>query len=264
MYQRVIILGVDGAGNFVAQADTPHMDALFTNGAVTYDGVTSIPTISAECWGSMLLGVGPKAHGLTNDIVSTQPYDINSPYPSLFRVARKAMPQAKMASFCNWEPINTGIIEENLGVDKFTADSDAAICTQVLNYLDRHDPALVFVQFDEVDGAGHRYGYGKSEHLAKLTEIDALIGKIVAKYRAKDWAKDTLFIVSADHGGNDQKGHGGNSPAEVLIFTGFAGHNVQPGFIKNMNVMDIAAVAATALGCELPKTWSAKVPLGIF
>jgi len=264
MYKRVIILGIDGAGNFVAQAETPNIDKLFTDGAVTYNGVTSIPTISAECWGSMLLGVGPQAHELTNEIVSDQPYDVNSPYPSIFRVVREAMPQAKLASFCNWDPINTGVIEENLGVAKFTADNDAAICEQILAFLDAYDPTLVFVQFDEVDGAGHRYGYGKPEFLEKLTEIDRLIGKIVAKYREKGWAKDTLFIASADHGGNGQNDHGGDSPEEVLIFIGCAGYNVKKNVIKGMNVMDIAAVAATALGCKIPQTWLAKVPAELF
>ena len=33
-YSRVILLGVDGAGIFFAQADTPNMDKLFENGAV--------------------------------------------------------------------------------------------------------------------------------------------------------------------------------------------------------------------------------------
>ncbi|MCL2531821.1 MAG: alkaline phosphatase family protein [Oscillospiraceae bacterium] len=263
MYKRVIILGVDGAGNFVAQAETPHIDALFASGAVTYEGMTSIPTISAECWGSMLLGAGPQTHSLTNDIVSTRPYDISSLHPSIFRVVRAAMPQAKLASFCNWDPINTGIIEENLGIDKFTASSDAAICEQVLQYLDAHDPALVFVQFDEVDGAGHRHGYGTPQFLAKLTEIDALIGRIVAKYRDKGRADDTLFIVSADHGGN-QNNHGGDSLQEVLIFMGFAGHSVQQGMLSDVNVMDIAAIAATALGCELPAAWEATMPQTLF
>jgi len=264
MYKRVAILGVDGAGNFFSRAETPCMDKLFENGAVTYDAVTSIPSISAECWGSMLLGVGPKTHGLTNAVASSGPYYINSPYPSIFRIARAAMPDAKLASFCNWNPINSGIIEENLGVAKFTGSNDAEICDHILAYLDEHDPALVFVQFDEVDGAGHKFGYGKPMFLQKITEIDALIGKVVDKYREKGLAEGTLFIVSADHGGNRRHGHGGRSKGEKLIFVGCAGKGVKKSVMKNMKVKDIAAVAATALGLEIPKTWTGKVPEGVF
>jgi len=263
MYKRVAILGVDGMGNFNAKAATPCMDELFAGGAVTYTALTSIPTISAECWGSMLLGVGPETHGLTNEIVSRQPYDVNSPYPSIFRLARAAMPEAQLAAFSHWNPINKGIIEENLGVHKGTGN-DAEVCRQALDYLDTHDPALLFMQFDEVDGAGHKFGYGAKMYYEKITEIDALIGQVIAKYREKGYADDTLFIVSADHGGNKFHGHGGKTKAEKLIFIACAGSTVRPGKIPEMNVRDIAAISAAALGLQAPASWTAKVPEGIF
>ena len=264
MYKRVAILGVDGAGRFFSMTDTPCMDELFANGAVTYEALTAIPSISAQCWGSMLLGVEPKVHKLTNEIVSKGPYDVNSPYPSVFRVARAALPQAKLAAFSNWNPICSGIIEENLGVTKDTGSSDAEICEKALAYLNENDPTLLFVQFDEGDGAGHKFGYRSKMQLAKLTEIDGLLGRIVAKYREMGYADDTLFIVSADHGGNRRHGHGGRSRNEKLIFIGCAGKDVKKGVIHGMRVKDIAAVAAAALGLEIPGTWTGKVPGGIF
>ncbi|MDR2646680.1 MAG: alkaline phosphatase [Oscillospiraceae bacterium] len=262
MYKHVAILGVDGAGAFFADTDTPCMDALFANGAVTYEAITSIPTISAQCWGSMLLGVEPKRHKLTNEIVSKQPYDVNAPYPSIFRVVREAMPDAPMAGFCNWNPINSGIIEENLDVCKGTADTDAAVCQLVLDYLEQQSPTLLFVQFDEADGAGHKFGYGKKvrPYLDKITEIDALIGKIAAKYQEKGIADETLFVVSADHGGNRRHGHGGRSKAEKRIFIGLAGKDVPKGTLENMRVRDIASVAAAALGLSQPPSWTSAVP----
>jgi predicted AlkP superfamily phosphohydrolase/phosphomutase len=83
-YSHVIVIGVDGAGSWFKNADTPNFDRIFENGAVTYGALSSKPTISAECWGSLLIGVGPEIHGLTNGIVSGTPYDINSAFPSLF------------------------------------------------------------------------------------------------------------------------------------------------------------------------------------
>ena len=264
MYKRVAILGVDGMGAFNARTATPCMDELFANGAVTYGALTSIPTISAECWGSMLLGVGPKTHGLTNSIASSQPYDVNSPYPSIFRVTREAMPEANLAAFSNWNPINTGIIEENLGVHKETGAGDGEVCEKILAYLDNNDPTLLFVQFDEVDGAGHKFGYGAKMFLERITEIDALIGRVIAKYREKGYFEDTLFIVSADHGGNRRHGHGGRSKNEKRIFIGCAGKTVKAGTVGGMNVRDIAAVAAKALGLKAPEAWTAKVPEEVF
>ncbi|MBQ3592402.1 MAG: alkaline phosphatase family protein, partial [Clostridia bacterium] len=81
-YKHVIVVGIDGAGAFIKDADTPHFDRIFADGAVTYQALASNPTISAECWGSMLLGVGPEVHKLTNGIVSSTPYPTDSPFPS--------------------------------------------------------------------------------------------------------------------------------------------------------------------------------------
>ena len=72
-YRHVIVVGIDGAGAFIREARTPCFDRIFAGGAVTYRALASRPTISAECWGSMLLGVGPEVHGLTNAIVSSAP-----------------------------------------------------------------------------------------------------------------------------------------------------------------------------------------------
>ena len=76
-YAHVIALGIDGAGSFIRDAHTPNFDRIFASGAVTYDALASNPTISAECWGSMLLGVGPEIHRLTNEIVSKKPYPLH-------------------------------------------------------------------------------------------------------------------------------------------------------------------------------------------
>jgi len=34
--------------------------------------------------------------------------------------------------------------------------------------------------------------------------------------------------------------------------------------LSDVNVMDIAAIAATALGCELPAAWEATMPQTLF
>ncbi|MBP5622488.1 MAG: alkaline phosphatase family protein, partial [Thermoguttaceae bacterium] len=78
---HVVVIGVDGGGAFFKQADTPNLDRIFENGAVSYEVITSKPTISAQCWGSMLHGVTPEFHGLTNGIVSSTPFPTDSIFP---------------------------------------------------------------------------------------------------------------------------------------------------------------------------------------
>ncbi len=74
--KRVILFGIDGAGTFFEQAETPNIDRIFKEGAVSNRTLTELPSISAECWGSMLHGVDCTMHGLTNSIaaISSLPF----------------------------------------------------------------------------------------------------------------------------------------------------------------------------------------------
>ena len=263
-YKHVVILGVDGAGAWFSEKTTPNAIAISSAGASAYDVVTSFPTISGQCWGSMLHGVLPEDHKLTNDIVGREPYDTESPYPSIFRVIRESDPEAPLASFSHWNPINIGIIENNLGVVEGTG-SDPEVTNQILTYLEGNDPTLLFIQFDSVDGAGHANGYGTPGHFAAITAVDDMIGKIYDAYKRKGILDDTLFIITADHGGTPEGGHGGDTPAERLVFLGIHGRTITPGStIKDAEIRDIPAIAAYALGLDAPQTWTGTVPAGIF
>lgn len=263
-YKHVIIIGVDGGGAFFKNTSTPRMDAIFKNGAVSYRTKTSYPTISAQCWGSMLHSVLPEFHRLTNGTVGSKPFKPDSPFPSIFRIVKEAFPNANMASFCNWNPINVGIIEDNLGVVKGTG-SDPEVTNKVVDYIQGNDPTLVFVQFDSVDGAGHGSGYGSERHLASITAVDALIGNIYDAVKRKGILDDTLFMVSADHGGTPEGSHGGDTEAERYVFLGAAGKTVvEGGQIQEPEVRDIAAISAYAFGLDFPETWTGIVPGGLF
>ena len=259
---RVVLIGVDGGGAFFRDADTPNMDRIFAGGAVSHSVLTSIPTISAQCWGSMLHGVTPEIHRLTNSTVQRREFNPDSPFPSVFRVIRDSDPSATLASFCNWTPINHGIIEEGIGVYK-DGGSDREITDKICEYVKDHDPKLLFVQFDEVDEAGHSSGYGSENHLKKITEEDENVGRIYEAYREAGLLDGTLFIVTADHGGSGT-GHGGSSDAEKYVTFAAAGRSVEPGDIRDMEIRDTAAIVLYALGLGKPSTWTARVPAGVF
>ena len=263
IYDYAVLLGVDGAGTFFRNAKTPNIDRIFSNGAVSYHVHTAEPTISAECWGSMLLGVTPEVHRLTNSIVSRQRYNVNSLFPSVFRMIRKNDPTASLASFCNWNPINYGIIESNLGVHEETG-SDSAITDHVIEYLEKEAPKFLFMQFDEVDGAGHRCGYGAPGHIAQIETTDGYIGRIYEAYEKLGILDRTLFIVTADHGGTPEGGHGGTTDAEKYVMYAAVGKTVPHGKIGEMEIRDNAAIIMHAFGYECADTWTERIPDGVF
>ena len=271
-YSNVIVLGIDGAGSFIKDAATPNFDRIFANGAVTYGALASNPSISAECWGSMLLGVGPEIHKLTNGIVSSTPYPVDSPFPSLFRRIREAYPDAELGSYCDWNPITYGIVENNIGVSHDTANDDE-LTPIICNYIREKKPNFLFIQFDSVDGAGHKYGYGTPEHLKRINEVDALVNDVYSAAEEAGIINSTLFIVISDHGGtnpgNGEGGsHGGWTDGEKYVTFAAAGKGVNHTEIEEMNIRDLAAIVLYAFGINAPEFsengWTSQIPDGIF
>lgn len=272
IYSHVIVLGIDGAGSFIKDADTPNFDRIFSDGAVTYGALASNPSISAECWGSMLLGVGPEVHKLTNSKVSSEPYPVDSPLPSVFRRIREAYPEAELGSYCDWNPITYGIAENNIGISHDTATDDL-LTPIICDYIRDKRPDFLFIQFDSVDGAGHRHGYGTAEHLKRISEVDVLVNEVYIAAEEAGMIDDTLFIVIADHGGtnpgNGEGGsHGGWTDAEKYVTFAVTGKNVRHTKIEEMNIRDLAAIVLYAFGIEMPvfdeAGWTSQIPEGIF
>lgn len=264
---RVFIIGLDGAGNAIQKANTPNIDDFFAKGAVTYNARTSIPTISAECWGSLIHGVGPEKHKLTNSIVGTEKFPEDSLYPSFFKLARKAWPDCKLASFSCWDPINCGIIESSCDCH-LVSKGDSELAPSIVEYISSNDPKILFVQLDDIDGAGHTHGYWTSDYYQQIENTDKLVGMIFNAIREANYLEDSLVILCADHGGGGgaPKSHGSQHDLDVNIFWGCRGPGVKSGteIKSNVNIKDTAAVAAYALGLEIPETWDCKVPEDLF
>lgn len=271
-YSHIIVIGVDGAGSWFKDADTPDFDRIFKNGAVTYNALSSKPTISAECWGSMLIGVGPEVHKLTNRRVSTLPYPLWSKHPSVFRRIRRAYPKAELGSYCDWNPITKGIVERLMGVSHATA-RDKELTPLICDYIRQKKPDFLFVHFDSTDGAGHKNGYGTKEHISAIGEVDTLIGYVHSAVQEAGILEDTLFMVIADHGGTNPgngKGgsHGGWTDEEKYVTFAAVGKGVSSKGIGEMNIRDLAAIILYGMGIEAPsfdeKGWTSQIPKGLF
>lgn len=270
-YSHVIVVGIDGAGSFVKDADTPNFDCIFANGAVTYNALASNPSISAECWGSMLLGVGPEVHNLNNGIVSSTPYPVDSPFPSLFRRIREAYPDAELGSYCDWNPITHGIVENNIGVSHDSANDDE-LTPIICDYIRSKKPDFLFIHFDSVDGAGHKYGYGTPEHLRRISEVDVLVNDVYTAAEDAGIIDDTLFIVIADHGGTNPGdgggSHGGWTDEEKYVTFAATGKGVNNTELEEMNIRDLSAIVLYSFGIAMPvfdeAGWTSQIPEGLF
>ena len=265
-YDRVFIIGVDGAGAAFSQTETPCFDKIFADGAVRYDCVSEYVTVSAQNWGSILLGVSYDTHGLTNDICKRDKRNTKEDsLGSVFRYTREQYPDAELVSFNNWTAINKGIIENDLGVNKINEDYDSLLTDTIVDYIySGNEPTLMFVQLDDADHAAHTYGGFDDKYYQAIRTADGYIGRIYNALTENGLMENGLFIVVADHGETDD-GHGGDTVEESSAVVAIKGKSVNnitlPEGTRNR---DVAAIALHALGVEAPDHMTAIVPYGLF
>lgn len=146
-YKRVVIIGVDGVGDFFSKSYTPNFDTMFSdkvvngtqiNASVTYTGTALYPTISCENWTSMFHGVRPVYHGFifrdTNQRVENGE-QANEEYPSFVKLFLDQNPEGKVLSVCTWRGVNNGIIEENDRITKYNSYPN-----DIYQFLENYDP----------------------------------------------------------------------------------------------------------------------------
>ena len=265
-YSHVILIGIDGVGSCFREADSPNFDRIFENGAVTYGALAVYPTISAEGWGAMILGVGPEVHGLNNDSLGKRKRPADAGFPSLFLRIREKYPDAEMGSFCAWEAMNVGLAEAEARVYEKTG-IDEELVPAMCAYIKEKRPAFLFSQLDSVDGAGHNFGYGGEEYFKSIRKIDSYLGEIYSSVEEAGISGDTLFMVIGDHGGRGWE-HGGWTDAEKYVTFAACGKDVQRSEIKEMNIRDVSAIVLYALGIRAPEFdeagWTSQIPDGIW
>lgn len=302
VYDRVVIIGVDGMGAFNSIVATPQMDRIFLDGAVTYSMQSTIPSISGPSWGTMFYGVDPHVHKWDNDLMLVNanvavelnknsnlmksgytyknPENIHSLFDviaSNFPVEQKAgvgdgcsrVRKKNVVAIINWYSIFAFIEADNARtrVHMDADNNDSLVKEKVLRYLDAGcDFKFLYVHLDEVDRLGHKYGPDDERYRRQITAEDGYIGEIYDKLVERKMKENTLFVVMPDHGQKTPEGgHGGTSCAEMDCFLGIAGRTVVcKGQIGEATVKDIPFVVAKALGFPPEPYWTGKLPKGIF
>jgi hypothetical protein len=222
--RKVLIIGIDGTRpDALQEANTPAVDGLIANASFTYDGLTQFPTYSGPGWSSMLTGVWSDKHGVTDNSFEGSNF---GDYPHLFDLVKTANPDAFCASVCQWDPINDEISQQadiQINTPSMQQSEDAAA-----DQLANPDLDVLFVHFDDVDIAGHTYGYAADipQYISAIEAADGHVGNVLSAVESRPTYADEewLVVVSTDHGGIGF-GHGGSSYDERNIFLIFSGPN---------------------------------------
>ncbi|HJO96182.1 MAG TPA: alkaline phosphatase family protein [Victivallales bacterium] len=248
--KKVLIIGIDGCRpDALKIAKTPVIDSLMKDGAYCFNSWTDKISDSGPCWTAMLTGVWHEKNGVTSNEYKNMKID---KYPHFFHYLKQLNPNIKTVSLVHWGPINKILQKGDADIAK-SYDSDRKVADAVAELLKKDNPDVVFVQFDDVDHAGHAHGFTpiNPDYIKTIEKEDTNIGIILNALRARKKFKneDWLILISPDHGGTATGGHGGNSPQERNIFFIANGKSVVKGEIKKpVKVIDIAATAMKYLG----------------
>ncbi|MFT5279184.1 MAG: hypothetical protein ACI9P8_000818, partial [Bacteroidia bacterium] len=224
---KVLLIGIDGCRPDALQAaNTPNLDALMANGSYTFDAMNDGITISGPGWGSLLTGVWPTKHGITDNAFLG--YDILT-YPHLFRRIEEYDPSLNTVSVCQWSPINIFIASTAADVIVNVADHSTYVEDEAVNQLSTGDPDALFLHFDDVDHAGHGSGFtpDNPNYITAIETVDNSIGGVLtALYNRPNYANENwAIIVSTDHGGIGTS-HGGTTFQERNIFMIVSGDSI--------------------------------------
>jgi len=251
LVRRVLILSIDGfRPDAMPLAPMPILTDLLRSSAYTLTAQTVYPSVTLISHASMLGGVCPAKHGVTwNDYLPELGYAKGT---DLFDIAHSA--GLKTVMYVGKDKLRQVTEPESTDIFEYINDRDLVIIEKLIENFPA-DFDLMFVHFPTPDGMGHEYGWLSSEQLSVLYRADQAIGNLLAELDARGIRDETLFIVTADHGGHDQT-HGSSLPEDMTIPWIASGAGIKPGELtSSVHTIDTAATAAYALGLPIPAEW---------
>lgn len=261
--EHVIVIGVDGLSpDGIRKAKTPVLDSMVANGSVKWKVRTVLTSSSSQNWASMIMGAGPEQHGVINNDWEIDDHTLppvveedDGRFPTIFSWVRKHKPEAEIGAVYHWSGFGRLFQKKAMNYDKRFSTEDSTTA-DFINYVKEKKPTLGFVHLDHVDHAGHHDGHGTPHYYEAVSKADSLIGKILAGIKEAGIDKNTLVIVTADHGGIGY-GHGGATPQEAEIAMVLFGKDIKKGYRIEQQVYtyDLAATIAFALNITPPYAW---------
>ena len=262
---NVLIVGIDGFRSDALTEDiTPFMYNLSSRDDVYFTPFhkTEEDTYSGPNWSSLLTGVHYSKHNvIDNSFVGSR----FSTYPPFQYYLESAYQQINTSSITNWNPINTYIYQQYLDYTSEGTLNDSMVFQSARDLLIEGypiDPDILFLHFDELDAAGHSFGFSPevSEYVSTLSKIDVFVEILfnIIEEKRNDLGEDWLFFIVSDHGG-DITGHGDAENPHINQTIFFSQHpdlSFKPNYITNQTdlaptILDYMGVASEEIDCKM-------------
>jgi hypothetical protein len=284
--RKVVFMIVDGIPpDALEKVNTPNLNRIAQEGAYFRAHVggdkgdyNETPTVSAISYNSLLTGTWINKHHVTGNDIKSPNYN----YWTLFRFLKTEFPDKKTAIFSSWLDNRTKLLGDGLGEtgnmrvdihkDGYELDTLNFPHDKADNYMHKIDemvadsaawsirnqaPDLSWVYLEWTDDIGHAYGDSPQFNQA-IAYMDDQVGRIynAIEYRRTHFKEDWLFIVTTDHGRNEQngRGHGGQSPRQrsTWMLTNYKNLNAYAQYFTP-GIVDISPTIFSYMGVEIPE-----------
>ncbi|GAB4498124.1 MAG: alkaline phosphatase [Anaerolineales bacterium] len=249
--RRVLILSIDGfRPDAIPLAPMPFLTSLLNQSAYSLTAQTVYPSVTLVSHTSMLSGQCPAKHGVNwNDYIPENGY---AQVTDLFDIAHEVGMQTVM--YVGKEKLRQITEPGSTDVFKYINDRDLVITADLIQNFPA-DFRLMFVHFPTADWMGHQYGWLSGEQLSVLFRADQALEQLVTELNNRGLMTETLFIITADHGGHATT-HGSSLYEDMTIPWVAFGAGIQPAALNSpITTVDTASTAAFALGLNIPAEW---------
>ena len=243
---HVIVISMDGARpDAILQVDTPVLQSLALEGAVSWQAETVMPAATVPAHASLLTGLEVDEHGVNTNSYNTEKLGL----PTFLSIAAESGYAAAM--IVGKDKLDQFHYPETVAY-AFPTSGDRTVINAAIASID-NGAQVLFVHLPNPDYFGHLSGWMSPQYLAELPNTDAQIGRLLAALDERQIRASTLLIITADHGGHD-KVHGADIPEDRLIPLIVNGFGVETGTeLENASITQIAATVLYALDLPIPE-----------
>jgi Type I phosphodiesterase / nucleotide pyrophosphatase len=248
--KHVVIVSEDGLRpDALTSVPVPVHEELMRRGSYSLKARTIRRASTLPSHAAMLSGFDVKEHGLFWN--SWHPERGWIHVPTVFDAAEKSGGTA--AAFVGKQKLEH--IAHPGSVDMFSRPGYFCkkVVEQAARYFVEKKPTIEFIHFSDPDDLGHAVGWMSNPQLEAVRHADKCLGTLVDAVHAAGMDGDTLFILSADHGGHGRN-HDGHIEEDRLIPWIAWGPGVRAGHKIDapISTVDTAATALWALGYPAP------------
>ena len=198
---------------------------------------------------AMLSGFDIKEHGLFWN--SWKPERGYIHVPTVFDAAKKG--GGASAAFVGKRKLEHIAHPDRSTVRRGPATSARRSSTRRRDTSSRRSREIEFIHFSDPDDLGHSDGWMSNPQLEAVRATDKCLATLLDAVSAAGLDGETLFIISADHGGHGHN-HDGKIKEDRLIPWIAWGPGIRPGHIiqADISTTDTAATALWVLGYPAP------------